>query len=538
MKRRPALFHLALLASLIALSGCGGGGGSGGEPGSGAVRYPSAGAYGWILKARGATGALSFGLSLVHPSKANTEYTIEVANANVSDARLLSGGSVTTSSLQVTGLQPHSLVYIVGGDVRLLPMQANGSAPASRVQRAESTSACSFKLSANDYATPLNSRYIVSTAGPDGVCDKSSTSDDGRAEVRLTSSGGVVYSPIGGDAPLGVVRDPSTLTPRGWIYPRNVVLWTSGSGTAFEIRASSAPAITRVIADTYRSSLVEDSSQLSVFDFAGGTSYTETPLGATLTGGGGWQLIGFDANAYYVYRNASQTLPSTWTVLRITRTSPVASVLASGTGLVLVASMGSDVLFLSLFDQTANFLARIDKASGSAAYANYGLNVFPSVQTSANGVHLLWRVTDKDTSAETNAVDFINETSSTSLLNRPGGIPTVGVVEASAFSFNTSESRSRFIYASGYSVADGYKGATLETYDSATGTNRLLGALPSSADFGSDAGYASAIGGPTSLGLAFAARSVAGTVQAAGARVYSYDLGVANSLTATTVTVP
>jgi len=274
-----------------------------------------------------------------------------------------------------------------------------------------------------------------------------------------------------------------------------------------------------------------------VLDFAGGTSYTETPLGAT-TNGGGWQLLGFDANAYYVYRNSSQTLPSTWTVLRITRSSPVASVLSSGTGLVAVASMGGNVLFLTLFDQTDNLLARIDKASGSTAYASYGLTVFPSVQTSASGVHLLWRVADKGTSAEANAIDFINETSSPpSLLNRPGGVPIV-VADASTVSFNTSESRSRFIYASGYTAAGGYKGATLETYDSATGINRVLGALPSSADFGSDIGYASAIGGPTSFGLIHAARSVAGNVQATGAKVYSYDLGVANSLTATTVTVP
>lgn len=515
MNRRLSLCRLALLTGVLALPGCGGGGGSGGGSGGKPVSYPSAGAFGWILKASGATGALSYGLSLVHTSKANTEYAIEIANSNVSDASLLSGGTVNTSGLQVTGLQPHSLVYIVGGDVRLLPMQANGTAPASRVQRAGSTSACRFKLAADDNAAPLNSRFIVSSAGADGTCN---TSDDGRAEVRLTSDGGVVYAPIGSDAPLGVVRDPSTLAPRGWIYPRSVVLWNSGTGSAFPIRANSAPAVTRVITDTYRSSLVEDSTQLSVLDFSGGTSSTETSLGATLTSGGGWQLLGFDANAYYVYRNASQTPPSTWTVLRITRTAPVASVLASGTGLVTVASMGSNVLFLTLFDETDNLLARVDKVSGSAAYASYGLSVFPSVQTSANGVHLLQRVADYGTPGAAYTIDFIDE--------------------ASTVSFDTSESRSRFIYASDYSSASGFNGATLETYDSATGINRVLGALPELADFGSDTGYASANGGPTSLGLAFLARSTAGNVQASGSRVYSFNLGVADSLTATTVTVP
>lgn len=530
---RSSLTYKALLASLILLTGCGGSGGGSG-PGSNPASYPSSGAFGWILKATGSLNAVSYGLSLVHPSKTDTEYTIEVANSNVSDARLLSGGTVNAGSRQATALQPHSLVYIVGGDVRLVPMQANGAAPASRVQRSGSTSACSFELVAQDAATPLNSRYIVSSAGSDGVCG---TSDDGHAEVRLTSSGGVTYTPLGGESPLGVVRDPSTLAPRGWIYSRSVVLWNSNSGTPFATRVGSAPAIARVVANTYRTALVEDSTRLSVLDFSGGTSYTETPLDAALTGGGDWQLIGFDADAYYVYRNASQTLPSTWTLLRITRASPVAAVLSTGSGVVALASMGQGFLYLTVFDQADNRLTRVDKASGSSADASFGLNVFPSVQTSANGVHLLWRVTDFNTSAATYAIDFINETGSASLLSSAGGYP-LGMADAGTEDYDTSESRGRFIYASGYSAAGRFNGATLETYDSATATHRVLGALPGTADFGSDVGYASAIGGPTPFGLAFAARSVSGNVQSAGARVYSYDLGAANSLKATTVVVP
>lgn len=534
MHRHLSICFLTLCASLLALPGCGGGGSHNGVSTSGSAAYPASGAYGWILKASGAPSALSYGLSLVHPSKPTVEYTIEVANANVSDARLLSGGSVNTSTRQATNLQPHSLAYIVGGDVRLLPMQAKGTAPASRVQRANSTSACRFELVANDLAAPLNSRYITSTAGADGLCG---TSDDGRAEVRLTPSGGVIYTPIGGESPLGVVRDPATLAPRGWLYARSVVLWNSGSGTTFETRASGSPAITRVIADTYRASLVDDGTQLSVLDFSGSTAYTDTPLGTTLTGGGGWQLVGFDADAWYLYRNVSQTPPLSWTVLRVTRSAPTASVLASGNGNVALASMGSGVLYLTLFDQTDNLLARIDKVTGNVASASFGLNVFPSIQTSANGLHLLWRVTDYNTSTPTYTIDFIDESGSASLLNRAGGYP-LGLADASSFSFDSSESRTRFIFASGYSATGGSNGATLETYDAATGASRVLGALPGPADFGSDVGYASANGGPTTLGLAYAARTVAGTVQATGSRVYIYDLGVDHSLTATTTTVP
>ena len=224
-------------------------------------------------------------------------------------------------------------------------------------------------------------------------------------------------------------------------------------------------------------------------------------------------------------------------MLRITRNSPTASVLASGNGNVALASMGSGVLYLTLFDQTDHLLARIDKVTGNVASASFGLNVFPSIQTSASGLHLLWRVTDYGTSTPTYTIDIIDESGSASLLNRAGGYP-LGLAEASSVSFDSSESRTRFIFASGYSASGGSNGATLETYDAATGTSRVLGALPGPADFGSDAGYASANGGPTSLGLAYAARTVAATVQATGSRVYTYDLGVANSLTVTTTTVP
>jgi hypothetical protein len=54
--------------------------------------------------------------------------------------------------------------------------------------------------------------------------------------------------------------------------------------------------------------------------------------------------------------------------------------------------------------------------------------------------------------------------------------------------------------------------------------------LPGSTDFGADAVFASAGGGPEAFGVGFAARSSAGVVQETGAKVFSFDPGVANSL--------
>lgn len=540
----------ALFVTLIGLSGCGGGGGGSngsgnGGSGGGVSTYPASGAYGWVLKSSGPTDALKYGLSLVHPSQTDTEYVIETASLNVTDARLLSSGSVDTGALRVTSVKPHSLVYIVGGDVRAVPMQADGTAPITKVQRSQSSSACRFVISANDHATPLNSRYIVSTAGSDGKCyvppDPENpdavvlVDDDGRAEVRLNSSGGLVYTPITGEAPLDTVRDPVTLAPRGWIYPRNIVLWNTSPATTLEVRASDVAAISSVVASTHKQALVEDGTQLSVINFSGGSSFTETPLDPATTAGTGWQLIGFDADSFYVYRNSGTTFASTWTVLEIGRSNLSATVIATGSGLISLSSMGNDVLYLTVFRQADNRLVRINKAGGNPAETVVAATTFLSVQTSASGMHLLWRVTNVRTPSATYTIEFINESSSTPLLTRTGGYP-INVADAGTENFNSSESRTRFIFASGFTAASAFNGATLETYDAASATSRVLGALPASTDFGSDFGVAAAIGGPSGVGAAFAARSSGGSIQQTGAKVYSFDLGTANSLKATTTT--
>ena len=353
--------YAAVLALLEVLAGCGGGG----SAGSATPTYPASGAYGWVLKATGATNALKYGLSFVHPGKPDTEYVIEAARDVVSDARLVSSGTVEAAQLRATANLPHALVYIVGGDVRSVPMLANGSAPATRVQRSQSTSACAFVIEANDYAAPQNSRYIVSTAGADGVCGtaQNPSPDNGRAEVRLAASGALGYTPISGEPPLDVVRDPVTLAPRGWIYPRNVVLWSTTPATTITTRAAPAAAITGVLASSHNAALVADGTRLAVFNFAAGATVTEAALDPGITAGSTWQPIGFDADNFYAYINSGTGVNSTWKVVKVSRSNPTASVLASGTGgrdssppspPIVNASMGRNVLYLTVFGQADN----------------------------------------------------------------------------------------------------------------------------------------------------------------------------------------
>jgi hypothetical protein len=525
-----SMHRAALLCLTLVLAACGGGGGDDDGGGGGGPTFPASGTYGWVLKATGATAALKYGLSLVHPSQPGTEYVIEVARDVVSDARVVSAGTVDAGQLRTTGNQAHALVYIVGGDVRSVPMTADGNAPKSRLQRAQSTSACRFVIEGNDYAAPQNSRYIVSTAGADGQCG---SADDGRAEVRLAATGALGYTPLSGDAPLDLVRDPATLAPRGWIYPRSVVLWSTTPATTIATRSAPAAAIASVLASSHNAALVADGTRLALFNY-GASTVTEASLDAAITAGSSWQPIGFDANHFYAYINPGSDFTSNWRVVRVTRTNPTASVLASGTGLVTVAGMGRDMLYLTVFGQSNNQLVRIPKAGGAAVVSTSPTTTLNTVSTSAGNVHQRWRVTGVGTASLTYAIDFIDETDAV-LASVAGGFP-LDVAQAGARNFNNSESRTQFLVAGNYG-GRAFGDASLIAYDSAASRQTTLGTLPGTADFGADAVFATANGGPGAVGLGFAARSSGGVVQETGAKVFSFDLGVANSLKFTTSVV-
>ena len=528
----------ALAAATLGLTACGGGGGASGSPAGTPTAPPTSGTFAWVLKAQGPTNALKYGLSLLHPGTPGTEWVIEVSSSVVSDAKLVASGTIDAAGLKAAALKPYALLYIVGGDVRRVPMEANGTAPISRVQRAQSTSACAFEIDANDYVVPENSRYIVSTAGADGLCG---TTDDGHAEVKLGTVGGLTFTPIGGAAPLGVFRDVTTLAPRGWIYPRTVSFWAAG--TAVVTRTDAEPAFSGLIASTYRAALVDDGVQLSLLDFPAGTAPVENRLGTAITGGGGWCSIGFDAINHYVYRNtvgavslACGVAPTTatWTILKVGRAAnPSATVMSSGTGFVSVASMAGTLLYATVIGTSSNSLLAISKTPGVPVRADTTVSTtLITVQTSATDVHQLWRVTNLGTTAIAYAIEMIDETGSKLYSTSAGGFP-MAVADASVENFNASESRTHFVFASGFG-SRAFGDALLVGYDTVTKTATRFGALPGTAEFGTDFVYASAGGGPGSFMTGFAARSSNGAVQEIGAKVFSFDASANDSLKYTT----
>lgn len=534
-RRVPVTGHLhrwhgaAWVAGLGLVAACGGVSEPDNAPAGPAL--PTSGTYSWVLKPQGTTASPRYGLSFVHPLDAVVERVIEPPSAALTDVKPLPAGIYDVPGSRVTSVRPQWLLYVSGGDVRSVPLVADGSAPRDRVQRALSTSACRFLVDAIDHGQPLNSRWTVSTAGSDGSCD---TADDGWAEITLSPQAQPRVTPGTGDAPLAMTRDPATLAPRGWIMPRSVLFWgtgaAGGSPTTVATRNSIEPSFSAVLLATPRAALADDGTRLVMLDFGTGSSLTVRPLDTVATAGGGWRGIGFDADAYFVFRNSSATSASTWRVLRIARSDGSATSLATGDGQLSNASMGTGRLYASVLGAQNNRLISIAKTGPTTPTTldTTPVSTFSTVVASAGTVHQLFRVTNLGSAGAGYAIEFIDETGARLYASDVGGYP-VAIADAATLNLNTSESRTRFLFVTGYGQR-GYADSTLLSYDSAARSVLSLGKLPGTTDFGQNVVFASVTVGPGSFGGGFAGRAVGTTVDSAGSKVFSFDTGSAGSL--------
>jgi hypothetical protein len=533
----------AALASALLVAGCGGGlegdgpqPGSPGAPGTPAppggtapptAAEPRSGAFAWVLRPSGSTSDPRYGLSLIHPEDRGRERVIEPDSAAITDARLLSAGTLDVAALRLNAVQPHSLVYLVSGDVRRVPLQADGTAPRERVQRAQSANACRFLVEAVDPVEPLASRIAVSTAGADGRC---ATADDGWAEVVFDPAGVPRVAAGSGTPPLGWARDPASLRPRGWIFDRRVLFWSITGGSSVATRAAGEPAFRRVVAQGPRTAVMDDGTRLTLLEFRTDGSVGSVPLDAALTGGGEWQSAGFDADAFYVFRNSTATAEGRFTLLRVARGgTAVLSVLATGAGVMSNAGTGSTRLFATVLGLDGHRLLSIPKSGGTAQVLEVGpVTTLPAVLVGGAGVHLLFRSSNLGTPTPFYAVELFDESGTRLWATSVGGFP-MALLDAGSQSLNVSESRNRFVFASGYG-SRAFGDASLIAYDTVARSALTLGTLPGLAEYGLSAVYADVTAGPGTFRGGFAGRSTGTVVETQGARTFSFDAATAGSL--------
>ena len=535
MLRHRTLGLAALLTAWMALSSCGGGGGGGGSS-----NHPVSGAYGWVVHQPDASAPLQ--LSLVHPSRPDTEYRFtQRADLGVGFRAVLYSGTVNSGAQEINGIQPHTMLMFPS-DIRSVSLQADGAEPVSRSVFTGSLIACGLLMVANDYANPMNSRIIVLPAVPPGGCGFDPTFEtpprgsEGNIELRFSANGELVASRMGipFERPFGVLRDPSSLAPRAWLYENRVLFWNDGEGTSVPLSPARS-----IVLSTDRSAIVQpEEGGLSVLSFPGGTTINETQLDPSLTTAKFWASIGYDADAYYLATWDDSTSPARWTILKITRSSPVATVLATGSGGFGDASVGNKMLYVSVNESDQTRLLRIDKSGGPVAETAYPAATQPIVHTSPSGVHMLelkdTSTTDAQKPVTSTTLRFIDENDNT-LYTADQGFPMASV-EASTVNLGRSSNTTVFLFAvnTSQSLAD----ATLTAYDATTRRATALGNFPGAAEYGAGVQIGAYVdaAGPANAGAGAAAgpNGQKGNVKGSTG-LFSFDLATPNSLRYTKV---
>lgn len=520
------------LSLALVLAACGGGGGGGGNTGTDAgtlpvtPRYPTRGIYAPVLKVLGSTTEPRRGLSLVHPDDPSVEYVIEDGSKSVSDTMTLYAGVVNAGAGRVDQITPHTLLYIADGIVKAVPLLANGEAPSSAVrgQASQSMSACRFmqEPNANNYADATATRIGVIAQGPDNRCG---TDDDVPTPYFYDPALNLVQLTGGGSAG-NFVRDPQTLAPSHQVLPYGVAT----PSAAYMFMPYPGPSFRRMVISSPGMAIMELGSsdqdiQMVALDVVR-RSYVELGPAAA---GANWQALGHDASAYYLYRNGSAASGTSWTVLRISKSQPLATRMASGTGQVLNAAMGQGQLYLTVQQPAGNKLYAVAKTSPHAmvqleATASDRMSV---VLASAGQVHLFLRVGGSGTGTTT-SIDMVDE-AGVVRATAASALP-LALVEPASIDFSRSENRTRFLYAAGMG-AQGYGDASLQAYDAGVGGSSLaLGRLPGTSTLGGSAVFAhtSAALGSTVAGQV--ASSANGSFLASGSRVFSFKVDTPNSL--------
>ena len=542
--------QILILISSSALFGCGGGGGGDATTGSAAAPpvtaapltpIPSSGNFALLYKVEGLTTAPRSGVSLIHPADRSTEYVIEPPALNVSSPITIYSGTVDAVNSKVSNLSAHSLLYIAGGDVKRLPLTATGTHPKAALQVAGATNLCDFVVDnfyrpqGTDFGTPLASRYLATTRGADNIC---ASADDGQVEISFDAQGKPQTAALQNAAALGpvlaVLRNPATLKPSANVHGRAIVV-TQPSAIVHTLVTGTAPAMTKAVAVSVDALVGQQNNRLVVWDISG----KNVALDATITAGTGWESIGFDANNFYVYRNtgALATLPtSTWKLVKISRQSPAATLLASGAGYIQSASLGLNSIFVTSANVSGFSLNRLSKEAPSAPAMLSGPSItqIPATLASAQGVQLVLTISAGANGQRNIAISVLEEETSKTLYSNANALP-LNLLAGTTLALNATNDAVGFVITGDASATAGALGATVISYDAATRTPVVVGRLPSVGDFGFSVGYA-ATGGTTTNSFDTGTLSglSATSILASPRRIFSFEPRVADSMQYTT----
>ena len=262
-----------------------------------------------------------------------------------------------------------------------------------------------------------------------------------------------------------------------------------------------------------------------------------TPALTTLsntTGPDGWQGAGNDSSNAYVYLNSSTASSGTgtWQVLSVTRgaTQTVAT-LGTGTDSILVAYTRPGAIYATVLSgSSSSSVIRIATVGGAQSTYIAPSTAVSFVGTNSNG----YNVVTTYSSANGYSAQIINNAEQ--VLYSIGNGILFGADQTQFDTISNSYVPSGLVFASPLG-SKGYGGASVLRFDLASLSSRTLGLLPTGDSLGglsTDVVYAGGVLPSQGFGGLLTARLVSSQVQSNGSAVYTYNTGVANSLTRTT----
>ena len=523
----PSFTKIIFSATLpLMLLACGGGGGSSNDP---AATYngvgkapgglvPTTSAYVPVLVANGNT---DLEISAGNSQFPNKEFVWTAQTVRAKSASVTYSGNINADG-SIGNYTTDELLTVsdfTTGRVSMTP----GGRPVYSASPS-TNKLCSYRSRSGWLAFGLDSPLAISTslvpplvrAGSDKTCG---TEDDLSDEFVLAS----FYDPTNQQA--------AVLFFNGAFEVRN-----PGGGNTLINAVAGGLLTARSVGDRFKTvlnapkaALFEDSNKLWLIrPMAGaGSTIWSTPETKSLATTVGWEPIGYDENALYVYRNSSkQTGFGDWQVRKVDVSTGVWTLLDSGSGTVLPV-MGRDQIWASAVTTTTGSVRVIYKNGAPAEVKSFSsLNTSLSVPMAAGGGRIVLFVIRSGFAG----FEVYNE-STTNLHKTIQNAYLSGTPMTGGLSINRSpDTGLLYVAQPAIPASSGHAGGTLASYDPVTDQTVTYGVL-ASAPIG---GSSSAVGVPLSNNSAFKSFVMQGVlgngVVATGNKKYSLTLGQANSL--------
>ena len=523
---RPSFAKIIFSFTLpLLLLACGGGGGADtsastytGVGKAPAELVPTTGAYIPVLVASGTTDLEISAANSQFPSK---EFVWTAQTIRAKSTSLTYSGNINADG-SIRNYAINELLTVSDFTTGRVLMTAGGRPVYSTTP--STNKLCNYRSRSGWLEFGLDSPLATSTslipplvrAGSDNTCG---TEDDVSNEFTLAH----FYDPTRQQAAVSLLDGSFEVS-----NPEGTSTYIGQSGLANKTPRSVGDRFKTVL-NAPTAAVFEDANQLWLIrPIAGaGSTYWSTTETTSLATTIGWEPIGYDENALYVYRNSSEQIGyGDWQIRKVDAATGVWTLLDSGSGSVTPV-MGRDQIWASAVTTSTGSIRVIYKNGATANVKSFSpLSTSVSVPVASGSGRIVLFVARSGFSG----FEVYNE-ATTNLYKTIQNAYLSGTVMTGDLSINRSPSTALvYVVQPRIPASSAHAGGTLASYDPVTDRVVSYGVL-ASAPIG---GHSSAVGVPLSNQTAFKSFVLQGllgnAVVATGNKKYSFTFGQANSL--------